>query len=99
MAALQAGPGTTTTCKVLAASYGGTKTLLVRSEAGNVVHYTALTVLDGFERSMLANYLKANAPGGTSVGEFANRDAALAKAMELCPGAAQAPRTEGASAG
>jgi hypothetical protein len=89
---------TGTGCRVQSASYGGKKALLVRSEKATQVHYTVLTVLEGFERSMLDNYVKAHAPGGTSVGEFASRDAALAKAKELCPKAAVAPR-EGASAG
>jgi hypothetical protein len=86
-------------CRVLTASYGGKKTLLVRTTAGPNVHYTALTVLEGFEGSMLNNFLKAHAPGGSSLGEFENKDAALAKARELCPGSAAAPKGEGASAG
>lgn len=86
-------------CRVTSASYGGKKALLVRSAPAAEVHYTVLTVLEGFEASMLANYLKAHAPGGSSVGEFASKDAALAKARELCPSAAGAPQSEGASAG
>ena len=86
-------------CRVLSASYGGKKTLLVRARAGAEVRYTALTVLEGFEGSMLENYIKAHAPGGANVGAFETRDAALARAKELCPGAAAAPRAEGASAG
>lgn len=86
-------------CRVLSASYGGSKTLLVRAQAGAEVNYTALTVLDGFEGSMLDNFVKAHAPGGSSIGAYETRDAALAKAKELCPGAAEVPRAEGASAG
>ena len=86
-------------CTVDWASYGGRKTLLVRSQAGSQVRYTALTVLEGFERSMLESFVKARAPGGSSVGEFANKDAALAKARELCPEKAAAPRSEAESAG
>jgi hypothetical protein len=86
-------------CRVRTASYGGKKALLVRSEVQTEVRYTVLTVLEGFEKSMLTNYLKAHAPGGTSVGEFASKDAALAKARELCPRAAGTPKGEGASAG
>ncbi len=87
------------TCRVLTASYGGKKTLLVRTKAGTDIHYTALTVLEGFEGSMLDNFLKAHAPGGSSIGEYESKDAALAKARELCPGSAAAPKVEGASAG
>lgn len=86
-------------CKVDWASYGGRKTLLVRSQAGGKVRYTALTVLQGFERSMLESFVKASAPGGSSIGEFATKDAALAKAKQLCPDAAVGPRPEAASAG
>lgn len=86
-------------CRVGTASYGGKKILLVRSESGSEVRFTVLTVLEGFERSMLDRYLKAHAPGGARIGEFASKDAALAKARELCPRAAGAPTGEGASAG
>jgi hypothetical protein len=85
-------------CPVSTASYGGKKILLVRSAADADVRFTVLTVLEGFEKSMLDSYLKAHAPGGSSVGEFANKNAAFAKARELCPRAA-APTGEGASAG
>lgn len=86
-------------CKIASASYGGRKVLLVRSSSAAPVRFTVLTVLEGFEKSMLDSYLKAHAPGGSSVGEFASRDAAFAKAKELCPSAAAAPKAEGASAG
>ncbi len=96
VAAANAAPaGDAARCRVFSASYGGTKTLLVRAAAGPEQQYTALTVLDGFEESMLESYVKAHAPGGTSLGTFDTRDAALAKASELCPGA----RSDGASAG
>jgi hypothetical protein len=89
----------TGTCRVLAASYGGKKTLLVRTKAGAETHYTALTVLEGFEGSMLDNFIRAHGPGGASIGDYETKDAALAKAKELCPGSAGAPKAEGASAG
>jgi hypothetical protein len=74
-------------CTVASASYGGTKTLLIRFEKDRAVRYTALSVLDGFERSMTDIFVRDHAPGGTAIGEFANKDQALAKARELCPGA------------
>ncbi len=73
--------------------------MLVRSGEAAPLRFTVLTVLEGFEKSMLDSYLKAHAPGGSSVGEFASKDAAFAKARELCPSAAAAPKGEGASAG
>ena len=88
----------TARCRVLSASYGGQKTLLVHASANGEVHYTALTVLDGFERSMLDNFVREHAPGGSSVGEFATKEAALARARELCPGATRAPQTAGGAA-
>jgi hypothetical protein len=93
-----AGTGTSG-CNVMQASYGGEKTLLVRAEAGGQVRYTALTVLEGFEGAMLQSFTKAHAPGGMSVGTFATKDAALARARELCSGAALAPHTRRAHAG
>jgi hypothetical protein len=86
-------------CPIVTASYGGKKILLVRSKASSEVRFTVLTVLEGFEKSMLDSYLKAHAPGGSIVGEFASKNAAFAKARELCPSAAAAPTGEGASAG
>lgn len=87
------------TCKVSSASFGGKKILLVRAGEGSEMRFTVLTVLEGFEKSMLTSYLKAHAPGGSSVGEFASRDAALAKAREMCSRAASPLTGGGASAG
>lgn len=72
-------------CRVLTASYGGRKTLLVRSAQGDVTRYTALTVLDGFEQSMLATYAKSVAEPGEVVGAYASREEALGQARKLCP--------------
>jgi len=74
-------------CRVLMASYGGTKTMLIRYVAEDAVEYTALQVLDGFERSMTESYMNAHAPGGTIIGEFPSSNEAFARAYELCPGA------------
>lgn len=72
-------------CRVLAASYGGKKTLLVRASIDGETRYTALTVLDGFEKSMFDIYTKVSAPGAEVVGEYESRDAALADARTNCP--------------
>lgn len=72
-------------CKVLSASFGGTKTLLLRSSTDGATHYTALTVLDGFERSMFDIYTRANAPGAELVGEYPSKEAALSDARSNCP--------------
>ncbi len=73
-------------CSVAAASYGGKKTLLIRYQKSGATLYTALSVLDGFERSMTEVFLRDHAPGGVNIGEFASREEALAKAHLLCPG-------------
>jgi hypothetical protein len=93
-----AGTGTSR-CHVMQASFGGKKTLLVRAEADGQVRYTALTVLEGFEESMLKSFITEHAPGGTSLGTFATKDAALAKARELCSRSTQAPHVKRANAG
>src|SRR5690606_2863563 len=67
-------------CRVLMASYGGTKTMLIRYVAEDAVEYTALQVLDGFERSMTESYMNAHAPGGTIIGEFPSSNEAFARA-------------------
>lgn len=72
-------------CKILTASYGGNKTLLVRAASDTETHLTALTVLDGFEGSMFNTYARAHAPGAELVGTFDSRDEALAEAHALCP--------------
>lgn len=75
------------TCRVLMASFGGKKTMLIRARTDDAIEYTALRVLDGFEQSMTESYIQAHAPNGTLIGEFPSSDAAFARAFELCPGA------------
>jgi hypothetical protein len=72
------------TCRIDSASFGGTKTVLIRSQEEGAPRYTALSVLDAFERSMTATFIKAQAPGGQSLGAFESKEAALARARELC---------------
>lgn len=73
-------------CTVATASYGGQTTMLIRSEvAGGVLRYTALSVLDGFEQTMAADYIRVAAPGGAAIATFTNPAAAILKARELCP--------------
>jgi Mannosyl-glycoprotein endo-beta-N-acetylglucosaminidase len=74
-------------CKVWTASYGGTKNVLIRTHVGEEIHYTALQVLDGFERSLSDTFIRVHARGGEPIEEFENREAALARAFDLCPSA------------
>jgi hypothetical protein len=75
---------TASRCRVLTASYGGNKTLLIQSRANGEVH-TALTVIDGFEKSMFDAYARTEAAGAEIVGEYPDRDAALTDARANCP--------------
>ena len=72
-------------CRLLTASYGGKKTLLVKGTRGREVHLTALTVLDGFEKAMFDTYAKAGRPDLELIGTYQTKDAALAEAHRLCP--------------
>ena len=74
-----------TTCSVDTASFGGNKAVLIRADSGRDVRYIAVSVLEGFEKSMADSFISARAQGGESLGEFPSKDAALAKARELCP--------------
>ena len=75
-------------CKVQSASFvgkgGAHRTLLIKSQSGNEIHYTTLLVLDGFERSMADSFIKTRAPGGSLIGSFDSSDAATAQANEMC---------------
>jgi len=72
-------------CKVFTASYGGTKNILIRRRVGDEIHYTALQVLDGRESGLAEAFIRSHAQGGEQIGEFADRDAALASAFHQCP--------------
>lgn len=72
-------------CRVQTASFGGRKALLIRAVTEGEVHYTALQVLDGFERSMAESFIRTHAKNGTLIGEFDTREQALARAGEHCP--------------
>ena len=82
-------------CRIMSASYGGKKTILVLARKDGEARYTALTVLNGFERSMLDNFVKQHAPGGANIGEFDTREAALAKAKQMCRGSTPATARAG----
>ena len=79
-------PAANSACRVLSASYGGNKTLLVKSSVNGVLQLTALTVIEGFEKTLFETYAKASAPNAEIVGEYASKDAALAEARANCEG-------------
>jgi hypothetical protein len=74
-------------CKVWTASYGKGKSVLIRAPVGGETHYTALQVLEGFEKNLTDSFIRSHALGGEPIGEFENREAALTHAFELCPSA------------
>ena len=73
-------------CRILTASYGGKKTLLVKASRNGGTELTALSVVDGFEQSMFATYAKASAPAAELVSEHASKDEAIAAANTICAG-------------
>ncbi len=79
---LGAAPGP---CMIKTASYGGRKTVLIKSARDGATELTALSVLDGFETSMTVNFINSRAPGGEVIGEFADAEAAMTKARSVCP--------------
>lgn len=74
-------------CRVQLASYGGARTVLIRRDGTTYTELTALTVLDGFEQSMVATFLETHARGGIALASFASRAEAMNKAYEICPNA------------
>ena len=83
--ATPAGLGANTgNCQVRSASYGGRKTLLIRTANARTTQYTALTVHDGFERSMTESFLDSQPAGGEMLGAYASKDDALDHARQLC---------------
>jgi hypothetical protein len=71
-------------CTVMAASFGGSVTLLIRAASNAGVTYTALDVEGGREEAMADAYMKAHAEGGRILGRFKTRDEAVAHAYDLC---------------
>jgi hypothetical protein len=74
-------------CRVQLASFGGTKTVLIRRDGPSATELTALTVVDGFEQTMVQSFLETHARGGQWLASFPNRAEALAHAYGLCPNA------------
>jgi len=71
-------------CFVETAKYGGETNVLVKAPAGRDVHYIAVAVLPGFEATMTQGFLASRPEGGETLGTYPTRDAALARARQLC---------------
>jgi hypothetical protein len=71
-------------CTVMTASYGGDMTLLIRLTSPAKVTFTALEVKRRDEKAMADGYMRVHAPGGSVVGRFESRQAAVAAAYDRC---------------
>ena len=72
-------------CRVWTASYGGQKSVIIRSTSDQYTNFTVLDVNEGQEGREADAYIAAYAKGGSRIAEFANQNAALEKAFVLCP--------------
>jgi hypothetical protein len=72
-------------CRVWTASYGGQKSIIIRSVSDRVVNFTVLDVNSGSEAREAAAFIAAYAKNGRIAGEFTSQAQALDKAFELCP--------------
>jgi hypothetical protein len=79
-------PAANQRCRVWTASYGGQKSLIIRSVADQVVNFTVLDVNDGSEAREAEAFIAAYAKNGIITGPaYPNQAQALDKAFELCP--------------
>ena len=78
-------PAANQKCRVWTASYGGQKSIIIRSITDQVVNFTVLDVNVGSEAREAAAFISAYAKNGRVAGEFASQAQALDKAFELCP--------------
>jgi len=78
-------PAANQKCRVWTASYGGQKSMIIRSVVDQVVNFTVLDVNAGQETREAEAFISAYAKNGKIAGEYANQAQALDKAFELCP--------------
>jgi hypothetical protein len=74
-------------CQLYAASYGGERTALIRSEIDGQVRLTLLTLLDGFEQSLTDRFVATLPPGARSLGVYETPATAEAEALKECEAA------------
>ncbi len=82
-----------TSCSVSLASFGGTRTILIRSIDGEALKLTALEVLPDQAQELINAFIESYARGGEAIGNFSDRRAALQEAYRLCPAAAEPLRS------
>jgi hypothetical protein len=78
-------PAANQKCRVWTASYGGQKSIIIRSVVDQVVNFTVLDVNAGAEAREAEAFITAYARNGKIAGEYPNQAQALDKAFELCP--------------
>jgi hypothetical protein len=78
-------PSANQKCRVWTASYGGQKSIIIRSVVDQVVNFTVLDVNAGSEGREAEAFIAAYAKNGKIAGEYPNQAQALDKAFELCP--------------
>jgi hypothetical protein len=78
-------PAANQKCRVWTASYGGQKSIIIRSVVDQVVNFTVLDVNSGQEVREAEAFIAAYAKNGKIAGEYTNQAQALDKAFELCP--------------
>jgi Mannosyl-glycoprotein endo-beta-N-acetylglucosaminidase len=78
-------PAANQKCRVWTASYGGQKSIIIRSIVDQVVNFTVLDVNVGQETHEAEAFIAAYAKNGKIAGEYSNQAQALDKAFELCP--------------
>lgn len=72
-------------CRVLTASYGGQRAIIIKSKVDSTLNFTVLEVNEGTEKRETDAYIQAYAKGGELVGAFESQTLALDKAFDLCP--------------
>jgi len=72
-------------CRITMASFEGARAALIKAVQGPHTELVVLAVVPGLEAATTASYIRTRAPGGTVDGTFESREAALARAREICP--------------
>ena len=78
-------PAAKAQCRVFTASYGGSKSVIIRQTADQYANYTVLDVNDDEEAREVSAFIDAYARNGLKIGEFRNQPEALQEAFKLCP--------------
>ena len=77
--------GSSGTCGIWSASYGGQVSLLIRSIVGSTTNYTVLQVDAGAEDTQARAFIDTHALQGEMLERFPSKEAAFSRAFELCP--------------